>query len=310
MIGKVTHQLSDDTSKSKDKLKSTSLKDKIRFKLSRDKLKCASLNDKLKSALSKENIKSTLEKGSLKQKLLVAGSTIPFIAASTMSSSCATTCPYGLVNDPFPGQCSRYMDVGGDGICDFSQVTPVTTTDTSTTDTSTTSPDDTSTTTVDGHGNGANADTSAQDHVDTNATTVPDSPSLDSGNLNGDTNNYFVLPISMLIIVGYLITHFLFKKGILKRNKHRRIWNLLLTAGYIGSGGTGVILVLLINMGIRTALNPSLTFWHVELSILMVVGTLIHFHIYRKPFKNMFRVLFGFKINSRKNPASVKETSK
>ena len=276
MIGKVTSKISDDISRSKDKLK---------------------------SALSKENIKSTLETGSLKQKLLVAGSTIPFIAASTMSSSCAATCPYGLVNDPFPGQCPRYIDLNGDGICDLSQVT----TAAQTTDTTTTVND--TSTTDSGHGNGANAST-GQDQVDSNATTVPDSPSLDSGNLNGDTNNYFVLPISMLIIGGYLITHFLFKKGILKRNKHRRIWNLLLTAGCLGSGGTGIILVLLINMGIRTALNPSLTFWHVELSILMVVGTLIHFHIYRKPFRNMFRVLFGFKSNSDKNPDSIKETSK
>ena len=260
----------------------------------------------LKSALTKENIKSKLESVPFKEKLLVVGSTIPFIAASTMSSSCATTCPYGMVNDPFPGQCSRYMDVGGDGICDFSQATPVTATDTSATTT-----DDTTTSTTDsGHGNGANAEGTVPDQVDANATTVQDSPSLDSGNLNGDTNNYFVLPISLLIIGGYLITHFLFKKGILKRNKHRRIWNLLLTAGYLGSGGTGVILTLLITMGIRTALNPSLTFWHVELSILMVVGTLIHLHIYRKPFRNMFRVLFGFKSNSRKDPGRVKGTSK
>jgi hypothetical protein len=284
MIGKFTHKISDDISKSKDKLK---------------------------FALSKENIKSTLENGSLKQKLLVAGSTIPFLAASTMSSSCATTCPYGMVNDPFPGQCSRYMDIGGDGICDFSQATPVTTTDTSSTTTDTNTADNTDTSTIDsGHGNGANAD-SISNQSDANATTVPDSPSLDSGNLNGGDSNYFVLPISMLIIGGYLITHFLFKKGILKRTKHRRIWNLLLTAGYLGSGGTGVILALLINMGIRTALNPSLTFWHVELSILMVVGTLIHFHIYRKPFRNMFRVLFGFKGNSRrKSPSKVEGTSK
>jgi hypothetical protein len=273
--------------------------------------------ENLKSALTKENIKSKLENVPFKEKLLIVGSTIPFIAASTMSSSCATTCPYGMVNDPFPGQCSRYMDIGGDGICDFSQATPVATTDTSsaTTDgttTDTTTADNTSTPTIDsGHGNGANAD-SISNQSDANATTVPDSPSLDSGNLHGgDSHNYFVLPISMLIIGGYLITHFLFKKGILKRTKHRRIWNLLLTVGYLGSGGTGVILALLINMGIRTALNPSLTFWHVELSILMVVGTLIHFHIYRKPFKNMFRVLFGFKgISRRKSPSKVEGTSK
>jgi hypothetical protein len=289
---------------------------KFTYKVSKDISKS---KDKLKSAISKENIKSTLENGSLKQKLLVAASTIPFIAASTMSSSCATTCPYGMVNDPFPGQCSRYVDIGGDGICDFSQATPVTTTDTSTTttdgtdtDTSTVDNTPTDTSTIDsGQGNGANAD-SISNQSDVNASTLSDSSGLDSGNLSGgDTNNYFVLPISMLIIGSYLITHFLFKKGILKRNKHRRIWNLLLTVGYLGSGGTGVILALLINMGIRTALNPSLTFWHVELSILMVMGTLIHFHIYRKPFKNMFGVLFGFKGNSRrKSPSKVGGTSK
>lgn len=263
--------------------------------------------DNIKSALKTENIKSTLEKIPLKEKLLVAASTIPFIAASTMSTSCATTCPYGMVNDPFPGQCSRYMDVGGDGICDFSQATPVTTEAATTTST-----DDTTSTTVEsGPGNGANAEGTVPDQPDTNATTVPDSPGMDSGNLGGDGDNYLVMPISMLLIGGYLVTHFLFKKGILKRNKHRRIWNLLLTAGYLGSGGTGVILTLLITMGIRTALNPSLTFWHVELSILMVMGTLIHLHIYRKPFRNMFRVLFGFKSNSRRrNPNRVEGTSK
>jgi hypothetical protein len=29
-------------------------------------------------------------------------------------------CPRGLVNDPYPGQCRRYTDRNGDGICDYS----------------------------------------------------------------------------------------------------------------------------------------------------------------------------------------------
>lgn len=29
-------------------------------------------------------------------------------------------CPFGLVNDPYPGQCRRYLDLNGDGICDYS----------------------------------------------------------------------------------------------------------------------------------------------------------------------------------------------
>ncbi|MDD1677512.1 MAG: hypothetical protein LUQ40_07240, partial [Methanomicrobiales archaeon] len=33
----------------------------------------------------------------------------------------AITCPFGLVNDPYPGQCSRYVDANGNGFCDLSQ---------------------------------------------------------------------------------------------------------------------------------------------------------------------------------------------
>ncbi len=270
-------------------------------------------NHKIQSKLWGRKIKSVLESVSLKERLLMVASTIPFIAASTMSSSCATSCPYGMVNDPYPGQCPRYVDLDGNGICDLSQTTTTTADDTSTT--STTS-DDTSTTdgatsTDTGHGNGANADDGALvNQTDANSTVPQDSPSLDSGNLDGDATNYQVLPVTMIIIGSYLVTYFLFKKGILNRTKHRRIWNLLVTLGYIGSGGTGIILAVLINLGIRTALNPSLTFWHVELSVLMVMATLIHLHIYRKPFKNMFRVLFGFRTGSGKNSNALRGKSK
>jgi hypothetical protein len=30
-------------------------------------------------------------------------------------------CPYGLVDDPYPGECNLYIDTDGDGICDLSQ---------------------------------------------------------------------------------------------------------------------------------------------------------------------------------------------
>ena len=269
-------------------------------------------NHKIQSKLWGRKIKSVLESVSLKERLLMVASTIPFIAASTMSSSCATSCPYGMVNDPYPGQCPRYVDLDGNGICDLSQTTTTTADDTSTTSTTSvdTSTTDGATSTDTGHGNGANADGALVNQTDANSTVPQDSPSLDSGNLDGDATNYQVLPVTMIIIGSYLVTYFLFKKGILNRTKHRRIWNLLVTLGYIGSGGTGIILAVLINLGIRTALNPSLTFWHVELSVLMVVATLIHLHIYRKPFKNMFRVLFGFRTGSGKNSNALRGKSK
>jgi hypothetical protein len=39
-------------------------------------------------------------------------------------------CPRGLVNDPYPGACRRYVDTNGDGICDLSQSKPADTTTT------------------------------------------------------------------------------------------------------------------------------------------------------------------------------------
>ncbi len=33
-------------------------------------------------------------------------------------------CPKGLVNDPYPGECPRYVDTDDDGICDHSQPAP------------------------------------------------------------------------------------------------------------------------------------------------------------------------------------------
>jgi hypothetical protein len=42
-------------------------------------------------------------------------------------------CPKGLVNDPYPGECRRYVDTNGDDICDLSQSRPVASTTTSTT---------------------------------------------------------------------------------------------------------------------------------------------------------------------------------
>ena len=39
-------------------------------------------------------------------------------------------CPKGLVNDPYPGACRRYVDTNNDGICDLSQSKPAETTTT------------------------------------------------------------------------------------------------------------------------------------------------------------------------------------
>lgn len=246
------------------------------------------------------NLKDSLDQriSPNKQKIIGTLATVPLIAASNISGACAGGCPYGLVNDPFPGNCSRYIDLNGDGICDLSQSVTITSTNT---DTSSSSDSSSSTQIVDSNGNGAHESNNINsDLSNASVTQDPSTGGLDNNSTTIDGNNHHILPITLLIIGGYLFTYYLFKKGILKPQKHKRIWNLLLVGGYLGTGITGLLLTFIINLGISTIYNPGITYWHAELSILMVVGTLIHLHLYKKPFKNMFKVLFGFKFNSKK----------
>lgn len=44
----------------------------------------------------------------------------PTLTATTELTG-AVACPFGRVNDPYPGQCKRYVDVNDNGICDLSE---------------------------------------------------------------------------------------------------------------------------------------------------------------------------------------------
>jgi len=39
---------------------------------------------------------------------------------TTTQQESGVACPFGLVNDPYPGRCKHYRDSNGDGICDYS----------------------------------------------------------------------------------------------------------------------------------------------------------------------------------------------
>lgn len=254
------------------------------------------MKKKVKSALV--SLKNVLDENISphKQKIVEAAITVPIIAVSTMTGVSATSCPYGLAYCPAPGQCRHYIDLNGDGQCDLSlsQVN----TQTSTTSTGSSSQTSTQHSSSSSGSSGADIQNGNSDHTNTSAITVQD-PSLGAGGTTG--NEYHILPVSILLLGAYFFTYYLFSKGILKPKTHKRLWNLLLIGGSLGASVTGVLLIFMINMGIGLAYREGLAYWHVELALLMVIVTLIHFQIYRKPFKNMFKVLFGFKSSSKKN---------
>ncbi len=258
----------------------------------------------------KQKVKQALTSIFRNEKVLGSLASVPLIAAATMSDSCAGGCPYGLTNDPFPGQCRHYIDSSGDGICDLSQILSSGITSSSASQTSTSNTDSGSSSSSSDSVNSNQLDSGSSNGSD-NASAVTDTGSSgsDGASLGVDGYNYHVLPISFLLIGSYMFTCFLFQKGILQAKTHKRLWNLLVTVGYAGVGVTGILLTLMVNLGIK-AYSQGITFWHAETAILMVIGTLIHLHIYRKPFKRMFKILFKWESFSNKKPNRIPQKSK
>lgn len=46
----------------------------------------------------------------------------PTATAVPVQQNVRSACPRGLINDPYPGKCKRYVDNNGNGICDLSEV--------------------------------------------------------------------------------------------------------------------------------------------------------------------------------------------
>jgi hypothetical protein len=174
-------------------------------------------------------------------------------------------CPYGLVDDPFPGQCPRYVDTNQDGICDLSQSAPDGVVNTTTTENLT----------------GSGKRSGSQDNI---SSVEIDEPEEVPG------PSFYLVPLVILTSISYLVSYFLYLNNWLKRRSYYRIWNYVLTASFLVSGITGVVLILFINFGIHTPWNMSIDFWHAEFSIIMAVISIFHVHLYWKQFKAIFRV--------------------
>lgn len=144
---------------------------------------------------------------------------ILIVLALPISSNVASAwddCPYGLENDTYPGECPRYVDTNGDGICDHSQPDPSETEDTSNSDNST------------------SAESQSAGH---NQTSIP-----------WYENKEFVgFVLAFIVIVsGIVLTKFAVRKKIISPVKSKIIWNIFLLISFLFSSITGVILVLFV----------------------------------------------------------------
>ena len=164
-------------------------------------------------------------------------------------------CPHGEVDCPSPGECSRYIDIDEDGICDHSQPAPE-------------------------NRNNTTTDISSSNEI----------LGETEENSSQSRRTYNLLPISLLLIVLYAISHILSKKKIINIINHRKIWNILLLSSFLISGILGILLVIEINFDIVTILPFNVLFWHVEAGIAMFIISIFHILWHWAYFKNMVRV--------------------
>ncbi|MGF7119317.1 hypothetical protein [Methanobacterium oryzae] len=99
--------------------------------------------------------------------------------------------------------------------------------------------------------------------------------------------NYNILPIILIVIILYLVTYLIYDTKIIKRRTFKQIWSIILVACFLFSGISGIILSILSDYALIFPLGFNLLFWHVELSIIMAITSILHIHIYWKAFKRL-----------------------
>jgi len=187
------------------------------------------------------------------KKYILLSSILITLIFFSLNASAWDDCPFGLEDEPYPGTCWRYEDENNDGICDHSQSEP----------------------TEETQGENAEADSPLQQQKD--STRFP----------------ILLIASFVIIIVLILILKLLVKRKKISNVKEKIILNILLLIFFIPSAITGIVLLLMTNMGILRELGQSFTQIHniSSLFFMWISGYHIIWHTkyYLKSMKNLLK---------------------
>jgi hypothetical protein len=100
---------------------------------------------------------------------------------------------------------------------------------------------------------------------------------------------YDILLISIGALFLYLLTTFLANRKIMRKQTHRRIWNVVLLITFLTSGLLGLLLAVQINYHFGIDWYQTLLFLHVEFGIGMAIVSIFHVLWHVRYFVNIFR---------------------
>lgn len=178
-----------------------------------------------------------------------------FFALTTMllliSWLVAVECPFGMVNDPFPGSCGRYVDKNGDGICDLSEQ-PI----------------------------------KESQEKTTTPSNQPEQKIPETKKEEFKDYYNFIL-ISLATIISYSISWLLSFTKKIKESTHKFFWNVILLISFKLSALLAILWLLKTSFGINSISPAQASFWHVETGIVMIWVGAFHALWHTKYYKVM-----------------------
>lgn len=181
---------------------------------------------------------------------------VAFLILTAAGAAFAQDCPFGMVDDPAPGSCSRYIDENGDGICDHSQQIAQ----------------------LSGV-NDAPAD---------GAVSVGGAEKKNTQAVSRPAVEYYMWQIAAVLAAGYILSLRLVKLGKLTLARQRRFWNAVLLLLFFAIALTSIVLLLKFNYKISVSLPFNVSFWHIESGWAMTVVLVFHALWHIPYFKSYF----------------------
>ena len=87
---------------------------------------------------------------------------------------------------------------------------------------------------------------------------------------------YHVAGTSLIAVILYLISYFLYRNGFYPKQIHRKLWNSILALTFLFTALAGIFLALQINYKWNVPVTASLLKWHVETGAAMTVAGIFH----------------------------------
>jgi tellurite resistance protein TehA-like permease len=87
---------------------------------------------------------------------------------------------------------------------------------------------------------------------------------------------YDIILIGSIFIILYIFSYALYRRNIIKKKLHSKIWSLIFLISFLITFCMGILQAGLIDLGFNISILPDLIFWHGEVGIIFFVVLLFH----------------------------------